>query len=153
MYAQYVCWWLNRSVFNSSFYNMEQLHILSSRDIATPPGWDACPSHVTPQHFCQVAQMIWGTLLLLGGERQCESNWQWPGQHSNPVQQDHGYTCLPTFSESNEWDFCLQSPWISEDVPMISGRCQRFPKMIRQFSNVAEERSDTVWRIQTGHYL
>ena len=23
----------------------------ATRNIATPPGWDACPSHLTSQHF------------------------------------------------------------------------------------------------------
>ena len=55
-----------------------------TRSIATPPGWDASPLQVTPQHFVANTYFI-----LVGRERHCESSvlpkntTQWP-QRSSP---------------------------------------------------------------------
>ena len=46
------------------------------RSIATPPGWDASPSQVTPQHFCRRYPFI-----LLSCPRTQHND---PGQGSNP---------------------------------------------------------------------
>ena len=39
-----------KTSLNSGFHNRKV-----GTSIATPPGWDACPSQVSSKHFCQAA--------------------------------------------------------------------------------------------------
>ena len=70
------CWSLSRFLLHEA-----------TRNVATPPGWDASPSQVTSQHFVRSPWQFAGTHLLLGGERHCESEVSCPRtEHNDPGQ-------------------------------------------------------------------
>ena len=61
-----------------------------TRNVATPPGWDASPSQVTPQHFVRFPWQFAGTpFILLGGERHCESKLSCPRTQHSTAQYIH----------------------------------------------------------------